>query len=169
MYSKKIFFRFGQPDLLNNNDNLLRDLLSTRIKGVDENSRNILNLNNPLSGQLVQPMFPTIPPDELSRRSSLLSFFQDTANDQEEVPTILNEISQMPPTYPSNTPSIVTAENADSGVYSPSSSDVVKRERKQKSSVSRNISWRMKENVTEEDYDIEQAMISTMAAIETTV
>ena len=114
-------------------------------------------------------MFPTIPLDELSRRSSLLSFFQDTANDQEEVPTILNEISLMPPTYPSNTPSIITAENADSGVYSPSSSDVVKRERKPKSSVSRNISWRMKENVTEEDYDIEQAMIPTMAAIETAV
>ena len=71
------FFRYGQPDLLNNNDNLLRDLLSTRNKGVDENSRNILNQTNPLSGHMVQPLFPS-PPLEISRRSSLLSFFQDT-------------------------------------------------------------------------------------------
>merc|ERR1712106_1198244 len=39
--------RFSQPDLLNNNDNLIRDLLSTRNKGVDENSRNILNQTTP--------------------------------------------------------------------------------------------------------------------------
>ena len=71
------FCRFGQPDLLNNNDNLLRDLLSTRNKGVDENSRNILNQTNPLSGHMVQPLFPS-PPLEISRISSLLSFFQDT-------------------------------------------------------------------------------------------
>jgi hypothetical protein len=168
--SLNIFFsRFGQPDLLNNNDNLLRDLLSTINKWVDENSRNILNQNNPLSGQLVQPLFPSLPQGEISRRSSLLSFFQDTANEQDEVPTILNEISKMPPSFPSNTPSVISASNADSGVYSPPLSVQFSDDQPKsagKATVSRNRSWKLKENVDEDDID---DVIITMASIETTV
>jgi hypothetical protein len=160
------FVRFGQPDLLNNNDNLLRDLLSTKNKGVDENSRNILNQTNPLSGPMVQPLFPS-PPLEISRRSSLLSFFQDTGNEQEAVPTILNEISLMT----SNTPSIISASAADSGVYSPPRSvQFTGRESSHRLSgnitVARNHSWKLKEKVNEDDVD---DVILTMASFETTV
>jgi hypothetical protein len=166
IYFYFFFFRFCQPDLVNNNDNLLRDLLSTRNKGVDENSRNLLNQTNPLSGHLVQPLFPS-PPLEISRRSSLLSFFQDTGNDQEAVPTILNEISIMP----SNTPSIISASAADSGVYSPPRS-VQLTERKSQHrlsgniTVARNHSWKLKEKVNEDDVD---DVMLTMTSFETTV
>jgi hypothetical protein len=162
------FFRYGQSDLLNNNDNLLRDLLSTRNKGVDENSRNILNQTNPLSGQLIQPLFPSHPL-EISRRSSLLSFFQDTGNEQELVPTFLNEISLMP----SETPSTISASAVDSGVsfYSPPRS-VQLTERKSQHrlsgsiTVARTQSWKLKEKVNEDDVD---DVILTLAPFETTV
>ena len=142
--------------------------MSTRNKGVDENSRNILNQTNPLSGQVIQPLFPS-PPLGISRRSSLLSFFQDTGNEQEAVPTILNEISLMP----SNTPSIISASAADSGVsvYSPPRSvQFTERESSHRLSgnitVSRNHSWKLKEKVNEDDVD---DVILTMASFETTV
>ena len=156
----------ASPGVGNNNDNLLRDLLSTRNKGVDDNSRNILNQTNPLSGHLVQPLFPS-PPLEISRRSSLLSFFQDTCNDQEAVPTILNETSLME----SNTTSIISASAADSGVYSPPRSvQITERESSHTLSgnitVARNHSWKLKEKVNEDDvHDV----ILTMTSFETTV
>ena len=152
---------------MNNNDNLLRDLLSTRNKGVDENSRNILNQNNPRPTNLAQPLYPTHPLD-LSSRSSLLSFFQDTPNQEDRGPTILNEISILPGDSASNTPSIFTASNADSGVHSPPHS-VMKVERETRAAavtVNRRHSWRMKERVDEDDVD---DVMLTMSSFETTV
>ena len=143
--------------------------MSTRNKGVDENSRNILNQANPLPSNLAQPLYPSHPL-ELSRRSSLLSFFQDTPNEEDIGPTILNEISILPGDSASNTPSILTASNADSGVHSPPRS-VMKVERETRAAaaavtVNRRHSWRMKERVHEDDVD---DVMLTMSSFETTV
>merc|ERR1719244_949118 len=131
--------RFGQPDLLNNNENLLRDLLSTKNKGVEGDSVNILH-------PTVQPLHH-IPdhPLELSRRSSLLSFFQDHPAEED-----LPEIAVLP----SHTPSIISATNTDSGVHSHAATLV------------RNKSWKIRERA--EDGDVAD-IILTMASIETSV
>ena len=70
MFQSYHFCRHGGPDILNNQDRLLQDLMSTRIKGVDGDTK-------------LQPN-PVHPGVEISPRSSLRSFFV-------EAPQLVND------------------------------------------------------------------------------
>ena len=59
------FFRFGGQDFMNNEDVLIKDLISTRYKGVEEQ-------------KFLKDHTLMLPPVQLSPRSSLRSFFCDT-------------------------------------------------------------------------------------------
>ena len=68
-----IFFRFGGPDLLNNEEKLYQDLLFTKHKGVNDTGAVGAFQNVPNNFNIDHPVKPI----QLSPRSSLRSFFQD--------------------------------------------------------------------------------------------
>ena len=75
-----LFSRYGGPDLLNNEEKLYQDLLFTKHKGVNdirvvEAFQNVPNNFN----NIEHPVKPI----QLSRRSSLRSFFPDFGIEQE--------------------------------------------------------------------------------------
>ena len=87
----KAINRYGGPGLLNNEDKLLWDLISTKNKGVNDNMAGLVGYQSSPNN-----LEPPLEPVQLSPRDSLRSFFQDLGskelNKQQKSATILTAL-----------------------------------------------------------------------------
>ena len=132
-------------------------MLSTKNKGVIDNSKNINNLE--------------APPPELSRRSSLRSFFNETQEETEHSIAMSHTLGMG--LLSSGAQSMVSASYVDSGVHSPTRSvqlfegELQTKEDGRSTNVSRNPSWKVTENISNDD-DVVDILVFN-ASIETSV
>ena len=116
-------------------------MLSTKNKGVIDQSKNINKLEAPLP--------------ELSRRSSLRSFFDELQDDTEYGAPMMR--MQSIRLLSSGSQSMVSASYVDSGVHSPTrsvqlfESESQPKDERIATNISRNPSWKVTENISNDD------------------
>ena len=131
---------------------------STKNKGVIDHSKNINKLEAPLP--------------ELSRRSSLRSFFDMPQDDTEYgVPMMRMQSIRL---LSSGSQSMVSASYVDSGVHSPNhsvqlfESESHPKDDRRATNISRNPSWEVTENIIDDVDDVDDILVFN-ASIETSV
>ena len=123
-------------------------MLSTKHKGVIDNSKNVNNLE--------------APPPELSRRSSLRSFFDENQEEMEHSIAISHTLGMG--LLSSGAQSMVSASYVDSGVHSPTRSvhlferELQTKEERRSANISRNPSWKVTENISNDD-DVDDILV----------